>query len=255
VWRIERWEQREPILDQFGRVRDEKLSSIGDDRADSGEVFIVAVGDFQHREAPDSPAVVALVDGSLEQVIVHCSGAQSHNDKTGWCSFVAERDLLEHCSRVPTIDMRDASQIVDRSEPSRSGSPDTAALLGSLDCVARFGLDAGSFVQDCLHGVGIDSSIRASINTRNSPVITKTAEQRLGHAKQLRCFGDHERRHVCPGQLIVRFDVHQRFRSSSAIRFRFGLRATRTSASSVTKIDGSPERPPAERVDESSRGL
>ena len=107
VWRIERWEQWEPILDQFGSVGDEKLSSVGDDRADSGQAFIVAVGDFQHREAPDSPAVVAFVDGSFEQVIVHCSGAQSHNDEAGWCRFVAERDLLEHCSTVPTIDMRD----------------------------------------------------------------------------------------------------------------------------------------------------
>lgn len=107
MWRIERWEQREPILDQFGSIGNEKLSSIGDDRADSGQAFIVAAGDFQHREAPDSPAVVAFVDGSLEQAIVHCSGAQSHNDKAGWCRFVAESDLLEHCSTVPTIGMRD----------------------------------------------------------------------------------------------------------------------------------------------------
>lgn len=34
------------------------------------------------------------------------------------------------------------------AEPSSGGRPDTAALLGSLDRVARFGLDAGSFVQD-----------------------------------------------------------------------------------------------------------
>lgn len=177
VWRIERWEQWETILDQFGCVSDEKLSSIGDDRADSGQTFIVAVRDFQHREAPDSPAVVAFVDGSLEQVIVHCSGTQSHNDKAGWCRFVAERNLLEHCPRVPTI-IRDASQIVGRSIPRRRCRPDTAALLSSLDRTTRLGFDAGSFVQDCLHSGGVDSSSRAIANTRDPPLLTKAAEHR-----------------------------------------------------------------------------
>jgi hypothetical protein len=93
----------------------------------------------------DPPRHQRCARRSVEQVIVHCSGAQSHNDKAGWCRFVAERDLLEHCSRVPTIDIRDASQIVERSIPSRRCHPETAALLSGLDRATRLGLDAGSF--------------------------------------------------------------------------------------------------------------
>jgi hypothetical protein len=83
------------------------------------------------------------------------------------------------------------------------------------------------------------STARTTINHQRNPQ-TRRADGCRESDVGLRCFGDRERRPVCLGPLIVRFDVHQRFRSRSAIRFRFGLCAVRTSASSVTKIDSSP---------------
>ena len=52
---VERGQQRESIVDPFGGVSDNKLASIGHDRADSHQTLIVPVADFEAPRTPRSP--------------------------------------------------------------------------------------------------------------------------------------------------------------------------------------------------------
>lgn len=73
MWPVEGGQQRESVVDEVLTVGDHELSAISNDRTDTGELFKVAVGYLERRSAPDPPSSMALINGTLKQVIVESS--------------------------------------------------------------------------------------------------------------------------------------------------------------------------------------
>ena len=96
MWRFEGGEEGEAGLYEvlaFGRHH---LATPDDVRAEAGEHRVVAVWDLEHGEPPESPAMVAFLDGLLQAGVGEGDDTEADDEQSWDRTVVAERHGLGH---------------------------------------------------------------------------------------------------------------------------------------------------------------
>ena len=97
----QRRKQWKPVVDKCRAVGNKELASQSELRTHSGEQGkVVAIGNLQHRETPDSPPLMTALASLGQSLVSHRGHAEANNDDPLWNRLVTKLQRFKHLSRL-----------------------------------------------------------------------------------------------------------------------------------------------------------
>jgi hypothetical protein len=163
---VERWEQRESVVDEFVAIGDEHAGARCECGALAGQAVVVTIRNLEDREAPETPVLVTLLGGLGQALIQHRVDTHSHDEEAGDDGLVTKYERLVHAATVSNTWLWSRVQLeeVDGERRTNRGRPVNVCAIGK-PAMAEHPME----VFDETHvGLGDEHTITASLRSHDA---------------------------------------------------------------------------------------